>query len=74
MTYHFPVIITQNKDGMYVAHVPALRGCHTQAKSLPVLHKRLQEAMELCLEVEQGKRHPIPQDKFIAVQQIEVNL
>jgi predicted RNase H-like HicB family nuclease len=74
VTYHFSVIITQDKDGMYTAHVPALQGCHTQAKSLPVLHKRLQEAMSLCLEVEQAKRHTIRQDKFIAVQQIEVNL
>ncbi len=55
MTYHFPVIITQGQDNIYVAHVHGLRGCHTQAKSLPVLHKRLQEAMELCIEVEQSK-------------------
>lgn len=74
MTYHFPVIITQDKGGMYTAYVPTLRGCHTQAKSLPVLHKRLQEVMELCLEVEQKKRQPIPQDKFISVQHIEVSL
>lgn len=74
MTYRFSVIITQDKNGMYVAHVPALRGCHTQAKTLPVLHKRLQEAMELCVEVEQTKRQPILQDKFVAVQQMEVSL
>lgn len=74
MTYRFPVVITQGKDGMYIAHVPTLRGCHTQAKSMPVLHKRLQEAIALCLEVEHSKRQPIPQDKFVAVQHIEVNL
>lgn len=54
--------------------MPALKGCHTQAKSMPVLHKRLQEAIALCLEVEQSKHQPIPQDKFVAVQHIEVNL
>ena len=74
MSYHFSVIIMQGKDGMFTAHVPGLRGCHTQAKSLSVLHKRLQEAMELCLEVEQRKRQPIQQDKFIAVQQMEVTV
>ncbi len=72
MTYRFPVVITQGKDGLYTAHVPTLRGCHTQAKSLPVLHKRLQEAMELCLEVERSKRQPIPQDVVIAMEQIEI--
>ena len=35
-----------------ISLVPALRGCHTQAKSLDVLMKRVQEAIELCLEVE----------------------
>lgn len=74
MSYQFSVIITQDKRGMFTAHVPSLRGCHTQAKSLPILHKRLQEAMSLCVEVEQAKRHPIQQDKLIAVQQMEVRL
>lgn len=74
MTYHFSVVITQGQDGVYTAHVPTLRGCHTQAKSLPVLHKRLQEAIALCLEVEQSRRQPITQEKFVGVQQIEVTL
>ena len=74
MTYRFSAIITQDKNGMYTARVPSLRGCHTQAKSLPVLHKRLQEAMELCLEVEKEKRLPIDQDMFVAVQQMEVSI
>ena len=74
MTYHFSVIITQDKNGMYVAHVPSLRGCHTQAKTLPVLHKRLQEVMALCVEVEQTKRQPILQQRFVAVEQMEVKI
>jgi predicted RNase H-like HicB family nuclease len=72
MTYHFPVIITQGKDGMFTARVPALRGCHTQAKNLSTLSKRLQEAMSLCVEVEQMKKQPILQERFISVQQMEV--
>lgn len=74
MTYHFSVVITQGKDGMFVAYVPMLRGCHTQAKTLPTLHKRLREVMALCVEVEQMKRHPIPQEKFVAVQHLELHL
>ena len=74
MSYNFPVIITQDKNGMYVAYVPSLKGCHTQAKSLATLHKRLPEAIELCLEVERSKKHPIPQVKFIALEHIEVDL
>jgi predicted RNase H-like HicB family nuclease len=45
------VIIERDTDGFYVASVPALPGCHTQAKSLDTLMKRVREAIELCLEV-----------------------
>jgi len=46
----FSVIIEQDAEGYYVATVPALRGCHTQAKSLDEVMTRIQEAAELCLE------------------------
>ena len=48
----FNVIIERDSEGYYVASVPSLRGCHTQAKSLDELMGRIKEAIELCLEVE----------------------
>jgi predicted RNase H-like HicB family nuclease len=46
----FTVVIERDEDGYYVASVPALRGCHTQAKNLDTLMKRVREVVELCLE------------------------
>lgn len=46
----FSVIIERDSEGYYVATVPALRGCHTQAQSLDEVMARIQEAAELCLE------------------------
>jgi predicted RNase H-like HicB family nuclease len=46
----FTVLIERDEDGFYVATVPALRGCHTQAKNLDTLMKRVREVVELCLE------------------------
>ncbi len=51
MTREFNVVIERDEDGYFVASVPELRGCHTQAKSLDVLMKRVKEAIQLCLEV-----------------------
>jgi predicted RNase H-like HicB family nuclease len=46
----FTVLIERDEAGFYVASVPALRGCHTQAKTLDTLMKRVREVIELCME------------------------
>jgi predicted RNase H-like HicB family nuclease len=48
----FTVVIERDEAGYYVARVPELRGCHTQARNLDKLMERIREAIELCLEVE----------------------
>ena len=52
MSREFNVVIEKDADGYFVASVPELRGCHTQAKSLDVLMKRIKEAIKLCLPVD----------------------
>ena len=52
-----------------MASVPALPGCHTQARSLDALMERVREAIELCLEV-QGEA-PEALD-FVGVQRITI--
>ena len=47
----FKVLIERDEDGYFVASVPALPGCYTQAKTIQELHKRVREAVSLCLEV-----------------------
>ena len=46
----FTVVIERDEEGYYVASVPALRGCHTQAKTLDTLMKRVREVIELSIE------------------------
>lgn len=69
MKREFNVIIERDTEGYYVARVPELRGCHTQAKSLDTLMKRVREAIALCLEVEDETQTA---GEFVGVQRITV--
>ena len=51
MKREFNVIIERDEAGYYVGKVPELRGCHTQAKSLDTLMKRIREAIILVLDL-----------------------
>jgi predicted RNase H-like HicB family nuclease len=70
MRREFDVLIERDSEGYYVATVPGLHGCHTQARSLDDLMQRVQEAVELCLEVE-GDAVGASLD-FVGVQRISV--
>ncbi len=61
------VLIEQDEDGYYVATVPSLKSCYTQAKTLEELYPRIKEVVELCLEEEKPASM-----RFIAVQQLDV--
>lgn len=69
MTRQFDVIVEKDSAGYFVATVPALAGCHTQAKSLDELLERTREAIELCLEVNGDTYEPLD---FVGVQRISV--
>jgi predicted RNase H-like HicB family nuclease len=68
-TRKFTVVIERDEQGYYVGTVPALRGCHTQAKTLDTLMKRAHEVVELCLEDEHRDTTFL---ELVGIQQISV--
>ncbi len=70
MKKEFNVIIEKDTEGFYIASVPSLKGCHTQARSLDQLMERVKEAIALCLEVEEEE---LTNFDFVGVQRITVN-
>ncbi|MBX3378288.1 MAG: type II toxin-antitoxin system HicB family antitoxin [Phycisphaeraceae bacterium] len=64
----FSVVIERDQDGWFVASVPELRGCHTQARSLDTLIRRTREAINACLDSLSDQ----PQTTFIGLQRIAV--
>lgn len=65
-------MIEKDEDGYYVASVPELPGCHTQARTLDELTERVEEAIKLYLEAEKGAADVTA--KFVGVQVVEVSV
>jgi predicted RNase H-like HicB family nuclease len=71
MSREFNVIIERDSEGYFVASVPSIPGCHTQAKSLDELMERIREAIELCLEVEGDTAESLD---FVGVRRVSVEV
>jgi len=69
MAREFDVVVEKDEEGYYVASVPVLPGCHTQARSLDELMTRIREAIALCLEADE-----VPEDQlnFVGIQRVSV--
>ena len=46
MTREYTVVIERDEEGYLIASVPALPGCHTQARSMDELLERTKEAIQ----------------------------
>jgi predicted RNase H-like HicB family nuclease len=70
MKRDFDVVIERDGEGFLIASVPALPGCHTQAKSFDKLQERIRAAIELCLE---DCGHEVEQTEFVGIQRVSVS-
>jgi predicted RNase H-like HicB family nuclease len=66
----FGVVVEKDQDGYYVASVPELPGCHTQAKTLDKVMERIKEAIQAYLEAEGQKS--LGRTELVGVQFVEV--
>jgi len=65
----FDVVIERDEEGLYVASVPQLPGCHTQAASLDQVMERIREAIALCLDVEGAPEQNL---EFVGIQRVTI--
>lgn len=68
----FSVLVEQDEDDVFIAHVPSLPGCHTQGATLLEVEERIKEAIELYLEVARKRRTPIQQNRFVGAHMVEL--
>lgn len=69
MLRQFDVVIERDSEGYYIASVPQIPACHTQARSLDEVMLRVREAIELCLAVE---GMPGQELEFVGIQRVTI--
>jgi predicted RNase H-like HicB family nuclease len=71
--YRFTVLIERDEDGVYIASVPSLQGCHTYGETLSEVQERIEEAIQLCLEVHaEDNIASEPDNAFVGAYQLEM--
>jgi predicted RNase H-like HicB family nuclease len=73
-TYRFQVLIEQDEDGVYVADVPALAGCHTQGRTFEEAVERIREVIRMCVQElrEEGKPIIAAYPEIIGIKTLEI--
>ena len=69
MKHDLHFVIERDEEGWLVGSVPALPGCHTQARSLDELIERMREAIDAYLDV---RGNEVVVNEFVGVQRITV--
>ena len=58
--YSFTVVIERDEDGWYIAHVPALQGCHTQGETEAEAYALIEDAIRLHIEARRDVGEAVP--------------
>jgi predicted RNase H-like HicB family nuclease len=69
MKKHFPIIIEQDKNGIYIVECPILKGCRSYGNSIDEAVENIQEAISCCIECEDFLT---PETTFVGMRDIEV--
>ncbi len=70
---HFPIIIEQDEDNIYIVSCPMFKGCHSFGKTIDEAMDNIREVIELCIEEEKEKSQKEYQNKFIGFRELELN-
>jgi predicted RNase H-like HicB family nuclease len=65
-TYHLPVVVETDEDGIFIVSCPLFKGCHTYGKTIDEALSNLREVVEMCIEEQPLEE----QNQFIGVREM----
>ena len=69
-TYHLPVVVETDEDGIFIVSCPVFKGCHSYGKTIDEALANLKEVVEICI-AEQPEEE---ENKFIGIREMEFKI
>ena len=69
MKKHFPIILEQDKDGIFIVECPTLKGCRSYGHTVEEAIENIKEAIEVCIENAESE---VPGMMFVGIRDLEV--
>jgi predicted RNase H-like HicB family nuclease len=69
---HFPVVIEQDEDEVYIVSCPVFKGCHSYGKTIDEALGNLKEVIEMCVE-EEGEKYSV-QNRFVGFRELQIEM
>ena len=70
MKAHFPILIEQDEDNIFIVSCPQFKGCHSYGKTIEIAMKNIAEVIEMCIE--EQKQDTINQ--FVGFRELELEI
>ena len=71
-TLHFPIVIEQDEDNVYIVSCPVFKGCHSYGKTVDEALNNIREVIEMCIE--EKNETSTETNRFIGFREIQINL
>jgi len=66
-TYHLPVVVETDEDGIFIVSCPVFKGCHSYGNTIDEALDNLKEVVTMCIDEQPAQEH----NKFIGVREME---
>ncbi|MPR35795.1 type II toxin-antitoxin system HicB family antitoxin [Salmonirosea aquatica] len=70
MKLHFPIVLEQDEDNIFIASCPTFEGCHSYGKTVEEAMINIKEVIELCLEEQSIESY----NQFVGFRELELEV
>ncbi len=71
MKLHFPILIEQDEDNIFIVSCPNFKGCHSYGKTIDEAISNIKEVIQICVdEVRDSK----PLNQFVGFRELELDI